>query len=96
MEGASTLYWDFFGPRAEGTARHFRGHLDDFLARERLAGCVTGVEEVAAAHWATWCRAGQEAREPLRRALRPKRERVEPGERSEPSRSSEPGQPTGP
>ena len=90
MEGVATLYWDFFGPRAEGTARHFRTHLDEFLARERLVGCVTGVEELAAAHWAAWCRGGQEACEPVRRALRPKRESVEPDPGGEPNRPGEP------
>lgn len=85
MEGAKTFYWDFHGPRAEGTARHFRTHLDEFLARERIVGCETGVEELGAAHWAAWCRAGQEACEPVSRALRPRRQRDEPRRQSDES-----------
>ena len=74
----TTFYWDFFGPRAEGTARHFRSHLDEFLVREGIAGCATGADEVAPGHWAAWCLAGQEACEPVRRALRPRRQRPDP------------------
>jgi hypothetical protein len=73
-----TYFWDFFGPRAEGTARHFQRHLDEFLAREAVAGCVTGADEQAAGHWAAWCRTPPTAAEPVRRALRPRRQRDEP------------------
>jgi uncharacterized protein len=70
---ATTFFWDFFGSRAEGTARHFRQHLDEFLHREAVAGCTTGVEELRPAHWAAWCRAPEEATEAVQRALRPRR-----------------------
>lgn len=90
MGGGKTFYWDFHGPRAEGTARHFRTHLDEFLARERIGGCETGVEGLAAGHWAAWCRAGQEACEPVSRALRPRRILDEPDVPDEPEQRDEP------
>lgn len=78
-DAAVTFCWDFFGPRAEGTARHFQRHLDEFLLREGIAGCATGAEQVAAGHWAAWCRTPQPAIETVRRTLRPRRQ-LEAGE----------------
>ena len=73
-----TLYWDFHGPTAEGTARHFRAHLDEFLEREGLsAGCETGVEVGAPGrHAAAWCRCAEDRVATIGRALKPRR--VEP------------------
>lgn len=69
-----TLYWDYFGPTAEGTAEHFRVHLDEFLLRERLDGCETGVELFTPGHHAAaWCRCPESLVETLGRALRPRR-----------------------
>jgi hypothetical protein len=76
-----TFFWDFPGPRGEGTARHFRKHLDEFLHREAVAGCTTGVEELARGsiqNWAAWCRAPAEVAEVVQRALKPRRYRDEP------------------
>ncbi|HVH97930.1 MAG TPA: YqiA/YcfP family alpha/beta fold hydrolase [Enhygromyxa sp.] len=68
------LYWDYFGPTAEGTAEHFRVHLDEFLQRERLEGCETGVEVVTPGHHAAaWCRCPEPLVDTLGRALRPRR-----------------------
>jgi hypothetical protein len=75
--GDTTFYWDFYGPRAEGTARHFVKHLDEFLHRERVDGCASGVEQLGAAHWAAWCRTPPGAVEAIRRALKPRRWRDE-------------------
>ncbi|HEV8238152.1 MAG TPA: hypothetical protein VGS57_02145 [Thermoanaerobaculia bacterium] len=77
-DGAATTFcWDFFGPRAEGTARHFLRHLDEFLQRERVEGCATAVEELRAGHWVVTCRTPAEAATAVRQALRPRRE-IEP------------------
>jgi hypothetical protein len=73
----TTFCWDFFGPRAEGTARHFLRHLDDFLERERIAGCGTAVEQAGAGQWTVSCRTPPEAASRVRLALRPRREREE-------------------
>ena len=34
--GDVVLVWEFFGPRARGTAAHYREHLLQFLAREQV------------------------------------------------------------
>lgn len=74
-DAAVTFSWDFFGPRAEGTARHFQRHLDEFLAREVLAGCVTAVDAESGNRWAVHCTTPPAHAEAIRRALRPRRER---------------------
>jgi len=67
-------WWDFFGPSAAGTAEHFRVHLDEFLARERLLGCTTGVEvHPEHRHAAAWCHTPAGQLETLVRALKPRR-----------------------
>jgi pimeloyl-ACP methyl ester carboxylesterase len=68
------LYWDFFGPTAQGTAEHFHRHLDEFLVREQLEGCETGVETPEPGrHAAAWCRTPEELVAVLSRALKPRR-----------------------
>ncbi len=67
------FYWDFFGPHAEGTARHFKVHLDEFLTRERLEGCQAGTSSEGANHYAAWCKAPQALEKLIQQALRPKR-----------------------
>ena len=74
---ATTLCWDFYGPRAEGTARHFLRHLDEFLQRERVEGCATAVEELRTNQWTVTCRTPPEASAAVRQALRPRREIAE-------------------
>lgn len=76
--GDATFYWDFFGPRGEGTARHFQRHLEEFLAREGVAGCTSDLEAPAANQWTVSCRAPAAAADAVRRALRPRRERALP------------------
>lgn len=66
------FYWDYFGPDAEGTARHFLVHLGDYLHRAGLTDCERGIESPAAGHWAVWCKAPGDAREAMLR-LRPRR-----------------------
>ena len=72
-----TLRWDFHGPTAEGTARHFHVHLDEFLAREGFDACETGVEvDAPGRHASAWCRCAEAQVAGIGRALRP--HRVEP------------------
>jgi len=71
---AITFCWDFFGPRGEGTARHFLRHLDEFLQRERVEGCSTGVEASRPGQWTVTCRTPPAAAAAVRGALRPRRE----------------------
>ena len=75
---AITFFWDFFGPRAEGTARHFLRHLEEFLQREAVSDCVAEVAAVKAGHWAVSCRTPLDTAAVVRAALRPRREHQEP------------------
>lgn len=68
-----TLYWDFFGPNAEGSARHFRKHLDEFLHANGCAGCTTGLASEGALHHAAFCEAPDETAPGIVQALRPRR-----------------------
>jgi pimeloyl-ACP methyl ester carboxylesterase len=75
------LHWDYFGSTAEGIAAHFRAHLDEFLLREGLAGCETGVESITPGHHAAaWCRCPESLVAVLGRALRPRRIDFTPGD----------------
>ncbi|KIG12229.1 hypothetical protein DB30_01775 [Enhygromyxa salina] len=68
------LYWDFFGPTAQGTAEHFHRHLDEFLTRERLEGCETGVAVIEPGrHAVATCRCPESLVAVIGRALRPHR-----------------------
>ena len=69
----TTLYWDFFGGAAEGTARHFQKHLDEFLRRNACTGATTGLESNGDGHQAVYCRAPAEHAEAIARALKPRR-----------------------
>ena len=73
-----TFLWDFHGPDARGTAEHFQRHLEQFLGREALSGCRTGVREEGPTHWAAWCASPPAWEEPIRKALRPRREQEAP------------------
>jgi hypothetical protein len=71
---ATTLYWDFWGPRGEGTARHFLRHLDEFLGREGVGGCATAVAQPGPGQWTVSCRTPSQSVDVLCRALRPRRQ----------------------
>lgn len=74
----TTYAWDFFGPHAEGTARHFLHHLDDYRARVGAEGCESGVESAGTGHHAVWCKTPLAADAAILQ-LKPHRRRVEPG-----------------
>src|SRR5688572_33462172 len=50
-----TYYWDFFGPRAEGTATHFVSHLREFLSKHELTGCTVDTVSEGDGHHAARC-----------------------------------------
>lgn len=68
-----TYYWDFFGPNAEPTARHFMKHLDELIIQNNLGGCTTGVSSDGDEHYAAWCRAPEDMESAIERSLAPKR-----------------------
>jgi hypothetical protein len=37
------FHWDFFGPDAETTAKHFLKHIDDFCARNGIRDYEHGI-----------------------------------------------------
>ena len=68
-----TFYWDFYGPRARGTAEHFAKHLEEFLQKHGLENCETGTESTEPNHRAAWCKAPPAAEETIEKALKPRR-----------------------
>lgn len=66
------FFWDYFGPHAEGTAVHMRKHIDEFLAREKLDGCTTGIVP-GEGHVAIFCDTPDDHQEVIQRVLKPKR-----------------------
>lgn len=73
MGALRTFYWDFFGPNAERTASHFKQHLDQFLSKNQLAGCETGVASEQPGHFAAFCRTPPAHENALAKSLRPQR-----------------------
>ena len=69
------LYWDFRGGRAQGTAEHFKRHLDSFLESNEVAHISTGTEAYSALHSAAFCDLMGEARPFVVERLRPHRQR---------------------
>ena len=65
------LVWDFYGPRAEGTAQHHRRHVDEFIRNHKLEGCETAVETLGPNHSCAISLSGPESAEFLRSRLRP-------------------------
>ncbi|MBC7541839.1 MAG: hypothetical protein H7338_03830 [Candidatus Sericytochromatia bacterium] len=75
------FYWDFYGGSAEGTATHFHKHLDEFLTRNGITGCRTGMLQAGKVQFAAWCEAPADHQAAIAKALRPRREEAvaEPG-----------------
>lgn len=72
-------HWDFFGPDREQTGEHFRGHLDEFLARESLDHLgLTGTGQARSDHFGVYLDAPEALEELLRRALSPNRKTIVP------------------
>lgn len=68
-----TYYWDFFGPRAEGTATHFVRHVTEFLERNEVGGCTVDTLSEGEGHHAARCLAPEAAWSVIEQSLRPKR-----------------------
>lgn len=48
------LLWDFRGPHAEQTARHFEEHLREFFQKHSLE-MPSGVEPTEGTSWSAYC-----------------------------------------
>jgi hypothetical protein len=68
-----TYYWDFFGPRSEPTAQHFKRHLQAFLTQHGVSPAELVEVTLAPHHRAVGVVTPLEHRELIEKALRPKR-----------------------
>ncbi|MEO8900791.1 MAG: hypothetical protein ABI488_04030 [Polyangiaceae bacterium] len=68
-----TFFWDFFGPRSEGTAQHFLVHLREFLKKNDCPELPTGLSSEGAGHHAVSCSPTPEFETRLAASLRPRR-----------------------
>jgi hypothetical protein len=68
-----SFFWDFFGPRADGTAQHFLVHLREFLKKHECPDMPTGLRSEGAGHQAVFCSPPAEFEAAIERSLRPKR-----------------------
>jgi hypothetical protein len=69
----ATYFWDFFGPRADGTARHFARHLEQFLHTHKISGCRVTVASDYEGHFAAVCEAPEASALVIENSLRPQR-----------------------
>ena len=65
--------WDFFGPRAEGTAQHFLIHLREFLRKNECPDMPTGLCSEGTGHHAVFCTPPAQFEIAIERSLRPRR-----------------------
>lgn len=68
-----TFFWDFFGPRAEGTAQHFLAHLREFLQKSECPEMPTGLRSEGAGHQGVYCSPPEAFADAIERSLRPRR-----------------------
>lgn len=68
-----SYFWDFFGPRAQGTAEHFLVHLREFLGKNQCPDMPTGLSSEGAGHHAVYCCPPAELETRIAASLRPRR-----------------------
>ncbi|HEX3774760.1 MAG TPA: hypothetical protein VHV51_09870 [Polyangiaceae bacterium] len=68
-----TFFWDFFGPRADGTAEHFLRHLRVFLEQHECPEMPLGLRSEGAGHRAVFCTPPPEFELAIERSLKPRR-----------------------
>jgi len=49
------FFWDFFGPRADGTAQHFLLHLREFLTKNACPEMPVGLQSEGPGHQSVFC-----------------------------------------
>jgi hypothetical protein len=67
------FFWDFFGPRADGTAQHFLLHLREFLAKNACPEMPVGLQSEGPGHQSVFCCPPPELEAAIERSLRPRR-----------------------
>jgi hypothetical protein len=68
-----TYFWDFFGPRSQPTAAHFKRHLRGFLEQHGIGQLPLVEESSAPGHHAVGVTTPAPHWELIEKALRPKR-----------------------
>jgi len=68
-----TYFWDFFGPRALPTARHFKKHLAEFLEQNGAPGLELVELSLEPGHQGIGVRTPEAHWNLIEKALRPKR-----------------------
>jgi hypothetical protein len=73
MSQQRTYFWDFFGPRSQPTAQHFKRHLQGFLAQHEAATLEVVEVTLQPGHHGIGVVTPPEHFELIEKALRPKR-----------------------
>lgn len=68
-----TYFWDFFGPRSQPTAAHFKRHLQGFLEQHGIAELPLVEQSSGPGHHAVGVTTPTAHWELFEKALRPKR-----------------------
>jgi hypothetical protein len=72
-DASRTYFWDFFGPRAQPTAAHFKRHLQGFLEQHGIGELALVEAAQAPGHHAIGVTTPPEHFQLIESALRPKR-----------------------
>jgi hypothetical protein len=67
------LIWDFRGPSSSQTAAHFKIHLLEFFASEKMLLIESGVESINEFHHYTYAVIDRQNLEGIKSALKPTR-----------------------
>ena len=67
------LIWDFRGPASSQTAAHFKIHLLEFFASEKMLLLESGVESVTEIHHYTYAVINKQHLEVIKSLLKPTR-----------------------
>ena len=73
MPERRTYYWDFFGPRSEPTAQHFKRHLQGFLTQHGVGSLELVEVTLSPNHRGIGVVTPPEHWQLIEKALRPKR-----------------------
>jgi hypothetical protein len=72
-DGHRTYFWDFFGPRSEPTAAHFKRHLRGFLEQHGIGQLEVVDDSRGPGHHAVGVATPPAHHDLIEKALRPKR-----------------------
>ncbi|WP_420601177.1 hypothetical protein [Flagellimonas sp.] len=70
------MIWDFRGPGAADTAKHYQKHLEEFIVIEELKFDITGVQHFSMTHSITYMVVAEFEMHEVREILKPHRGEV--------------------